>query len=138
MPNYWHISDRAIRSGQPSSTEQGPLTYWTADALAGDGTIAWRKVTQTQFQTQLKAAADALNPNNDGEQEDQPHVTFWLWKSGSIIGVEIVEDLPPPLQRVCRLSVPAYERIVLIWKTNVLVRSGAVICSGGLRPSFSL
>jgi len=76
MPKYWRISDRAIRNGQPSSTEQGPLSYWTADNLAGDGTVAWEKVTQNQFQTQLKAAADALNPNNDAEQEDQPHVTF--------------------------------------------------------------
>jgi esterase/lipase superfamily enzyme len=78
MPKYWRISDRAIRNGQPSSTEQGPLTYWTADNLANDGMIAWQKITQTQFQTQLKAAANALNPNNDAQQEDQPHVTFFV------------------------------------------------------------
>lgn len=78
MPRYWRISDRAIRNGQPSSTDQGPLTYWTADDLANDGTIAWQKATQNQFQTQLKAAADALNPNNDAQQEDQPHVTFFV------------------------------------------------------------
>ena len=36
MPKYWRISDRAIRDGQPSSTEQGPLSYWTADNLAKD------------------------------------------------------------------------------------------------------
>jgi len=78
MPKYWRISDRAIRAGQPSSTERGPLTYWTADNLANDGSIAWQKVTQNQFQTQLKAAADALNPNNEAQQEDQPHVTFFV------------------------------------------------------------
>jgi esterase/lipase superfamily enzyme len=78
MPKYWRISDRAIRNGQPSSTEQGPLSYWTADNLASDGTIAWQKVSQNPFQTQLKAAADALNPNNDAQQEDQPHVTFFV------------------------------------------------------------
>ena len=78
MPNYWRISDRAIRNGQPSSTEQGPLTYWTADNLANDGTIAWQKISKNQFQTQLKAAANALNPNNDVQQEDQPHVTFFV------------------------------------------------------------
>jgi len=78
MPNYWRISDRAIRNGQPSSTEQGPLTYWTADNLANDGTIAWQKISKNQFQTQLKAAANALNPNNDAQQEDQPHVTFFV------------------------------------------------------------
>ena len=78
MPKYWRISDRAIRNGQPSSTEKGPLSFWTADALANDGTIAWQKTTQNPFQTQLKAAADALNPDNNAQQEDQPHVTFFV------------------------------------------------------------
>lgn len=77
MPNYWRISDRAIRSGQPSSTEQGPLTYWIADTLEADGG-GWEKVTQNQFQTLLKAAADDLNPNNDASPEDQPHVNFFI------------------------------------------------------------
>jgi esterase/lipase superfamily enzyme len=78
MPKYWRISDRAIRNGQPSSTEQGPLSYWTADNLANDGTIAWRRISKNQFQTQLKVAANALNPNNDAQQEDQPHVTVFV------------------------------------------------------------
>jgi esterase/lipase superfamily enzyme len=95
MPKYWRISDRAIRNGQPSSTDQGPLSYWTADDLANDGTIAWQKVSPNQFQTQLKAAADALNPNNDAQPEDQPHVTFlvhgfnigWQAASGSYLNL---------------------------------------------------
>jgi esterase/lipase superfamily enzyme len=78
MPKYWRISDRAIRNGQPSSTDQGPLTYWTADTLAPDGTINWQKITQNQFQTQLKAAADAFPPIDPGAHEDQPHVTFFV------------------------------------------------------------
>jgi esterase/lipase superfamily enzyme len=78
MPKYWRISDRAIRNGQPSSTEQGPLSYWTADNLANDATIAWQRISKNQFQTQLKVAANALNPNNDAQQEDQPHVTFFV------------------------------------------------------------
>lgn len=78
MPKYWRISDRAIRNGEPSSTEKGPLSFWTADDLANDGTIAWEKIGQPSFQTQLKANADALNPNNDAQQEDQPHVTFFV------------------------------------------------------------
>src|ERR1041385_4781943 len=78
MPKYWRISDRAIRNGQPSSTQQGPLSYWIADNLVNDGTIAWQKTSQGQFQTLLKAAADALNPNNDAQQQDQPHVTFFV------------------------------------------------------------
>jgi esterase/lipase superfamily enzyme len=78
MPKYWRISDRAIRNGQPSSTEQGPLSYWTADNLANDGSIAWQKISKNQFQTQLKVAANALNPNNDAQQENQPHVTFFV------------------------------------------------------------
>jgi esterase/lipase superfamily enzyme len=78
MPKYWRISDRAIRNNQPSSTEQGPLTFWTADALASDGTIAWQKITQNQFQTQLKAAADDFPPLGPNANEEQPHVTFFV------------------------------------------------------------
>jgi esterase/lipase superfamily enzyme len=78
MPKYWRISDRAIRNGEPSSTEKGPLSFWTSDDLANDGTIAWQKVGQPSFQAQLKAGADALNPDNDAAQEDQPHVTFFV------------------------------------------------------------
>src|SRR3954451_1815884 len=78
MPKDWRISDRAIRSGQPSSTEQGPVTYWTADALNKDGTIDWQKVTQNQFQTLLKAAADDFPLLDPAEHEDQSHVTFFV------------------------------------------------------------
>lgn len=78
MPQYWRISDRAIRNGQPSSTDQGPVSYWIADGLAQDNTIAWQRVTPAQFQAQLKAAADAFPPINANPQEDQPHVTFFV------------------------------------------------------------
>jgi esterase/lipase superfamily enzyme len=78
MPNYWRISDRKIVNGQPSSTDQGPMTYWIGDGLTNDGSIDWRKTTQAKFQTLLKAASDALNPNGDKQQEDQPHVTFYV------------------------------------------------------------
>ena len=78
MPKYWRISDRAIRNGQPSSTDRGPVTYWTANDLAADKTIAWERVSPTQFQTQLKAAADAFPPIDPNAHEDQPHVTFFV------------------------------------------------------------
>jgi esterase/lipase superfamily enzyme len=78
MPKYWRISDRAIRNNQPSSTDKGPLTYWTANGLAADNTIAWQRVSPTQFQTQLKAAADAFPPIDANACEDQPHVTFFV------------------------------------------------------------
>ena len=78
MPKYWRISDRAIRNGQPSSTDRGPLSYWTADDLAADGTVNWQKVSQNSFQTQLKAAADAFPVIDPNEHEDQPHVTFFV------------------------------------------------------------
>lgn len=77
MPKYWRISDRAIRGGQPSSTEQGPLTYWTADNLdeAGNG---WQKGSQGIFQKQLKAAADDFPLLNTVTNEEQPHVAFFI------------------------------------------------------------
>ncbi|HEY4283585.1 MAG TPA: alpha/beta fold hydrolase [Chthoniobacterales bacterium] len=78
MPKYWRISDRAIRNGQPSSFEQGPLGYWTADGLANDGTIDWQKSTLNQFQAQLKAAADSFPRIDPSEHEDQAHITFFV------------------------------------------------------------
>jgi len=78
MPKYWRVSDRAIRDGEPSSTAQGPLSYWTADGLANDGTIVWQRVSPNQFQTLLKAAGDDFTPVDPGAQEDQSHVTFFV------------------------------------------------------------
>jgi esterase/lipase superfamily enzyme len=78
QPKFWRISDRALRNGQPSSTDRGPVTYWVADALASDGTIAWQRVTQTQFQTLLVAAADQFPEIDPAEHENQPHVTFFV------------------------------------------------------------
>src|SRR5438477_2180164 len=78
QPKYWRISDRALRNGQPSSTDRGPMTYWIADTLASDGTIAWQRVTPSQFQTLLAAAADQFPPLDDAAQEDQPHVAFFV------------------------------------------------------------
>jgi esterase/lipase superfamily enzyme len=78
QPKYWRISDRALRNGQPSSTDRGPITFWIADSLANDGTIAWERVTQSQFQTLLVAAADQFPLVEAAEHEDQPHVTFFV------------------------------------------------------------
>jgi esterase/lipase superfamily enzyme len=78
MPKYWRISDRAIRNNEPSSTEKGPLTYWIADDLANDGTIDWQKVSQNQFKTLLKAAADACPALDPAAHEDQSHVAFFV------------------------------------------------------------
>jgi esterase/lipase superfamily enzyme len=76
MPKYWRISDRAIVKGQPSSIERGPLTFWVADKLATDGTIAWGRISKDQFRKLLIAASDAFEPVE--EQEDQPHVAFFV------------------------------------------------------------
>lgn len=77
-PKYWRISDRALRNGQPSSVDRGPITFWIASELAGDGTIAWERVTAAQFETLLKAAADAFPVIDPAEHEDQAHVTFFV------------------------------------------------------------
>jgi esterase/lipase superfamily enzyme len=76
MPKYWRISDRAIVKGQPSSIEHGPLTFWVADKLATDGTIAWGQISKDQFRKLLIAASDAFEPVED--YENQPHVTFLI------------------------------------------------------------
>lgn len=78
QPKYWRISDRALRGGQPSSTDRGPVTYWIADALAADGTIAWQRVSPNQFQILLVAAADQFPQIDPAEHESQRHVTFFV------------------------------------------------------------
>jgi esterase/lipase superfamily enzyme len=76
MPKYWRISDRAIKKGQPSSIERGPLTFWISDKLATDGTIDWQSVSQDQFKKLLIAASDAFDAVEN--PADQPHVTFFV------------------------------------------------------------
>jgi esterase/lipase superfamily enzyme len=76
MPKYWRISDRAIRNGQPSSADRGPITFWIADQVASDGTIAWQRITQDQFRKLLVTASDAFPVVAD--YENQPHVTFFI------------------------------------------------------------
>jgi esterase/lipase superfamily enzyme len=110
MPKYWRISDRAIRNGQPSSTDKGPVTYWTADGLANDGTIAWEKISLNQFQTQLKRAADAFPPVDPNAHEDQPHVAFFVhgfnvgWQASSASYLNLCNRLfdgPNSLKGLC-------------------------------------
>jgi esterase/lipase superfamily enzyme len=78
MPMYWRISDRAMRNGQPSSTDRGPLSYWIADNLAADGTIPWQRISRDQFRKLLIAASDQFPPVDPAAHEDQPHVTFFV------------------------------------------------------------
>ena len=59
MPKYWRISDRAIRNGQPSSTDRGPLTYWIANNLAAVANLTDRAtVLCSGRDTVLGASAD--------------------------------------------------------------------------------
>ena len=134
MPKYWRISDRAIRNGQPSSYDKGALSYWTADNVARDGTITWQKVTQNRFQTQLKAAADALNPNNDAEQEDQPHVTFFVhgfnvgWTASSASYLNLCNRLfsgPNSLGLCVSFDWPSYGNVLGYYPDRAHARSCA-------------
>jgi esterase/lipase superfamily enzyme len=76
VPKYWRISDRAIIRGQPSSIQRGPLTFWIADKLATDGTIAWEQISQDRFRKLLIVASDAFPVVE--QFKDQPHVTFFI------------------------------------------------------------
>ncbi len=60
--------------GQPSSIQRGPLTFWIADKLATDGTIAWEQISQDRFRKLLIGASDAFELVE--QFKDQPHVTF--------------------------------------------------------------
>src|SRR5437870_94694 len=60
--------------GQPSSIQRGPLTFWIADKLATDGTIAWEQISLDRFRKLLIGASDAFELVE--QFKDQPHVTF--------------------------------------------------------------
>ncbi len=60
--------------GQPSSIQRGPLTFWIADKLATDGTIAWEQISQDRFRKLLIGASDAFELVE--QFKNQPHVTF--------------------------------------------------------------
>ncbi len=60
--------------GQPSSIQRGPLTFWIADKLATDGTIAWEQISQDRFRKLLIGASDAFELVE--QFKDQPDVTF--------------------------------------------------------------
>jgi esterase/lipase superfamily enzyme len=134
MPKYWRISDRAIRNNQPSSTDQGPLTYWTADDLANDGTIAWHRGTQNQFQTQLKAAADAFPPIDPNAHEDQPHITFFVhgfnvgWAASSATYLNLCDRLfdgPNSMGLCVSFDWPSYGNVLGYYPDRAHARSCA-------------
>ena len=73
MPKYWLISDRN-NGGVGQGMNNAGLTYWTSEG--GDLTDIgkWQKVSASNFQTLLAAAADAFPDNVPSEQ--QSHVTL--------------------------------------------------------------
>src|SRR5438034_10237198 len=62
--------------GQPSSIQRGPLTFWIADKLATDGTIAWEQISQERFRKLLIGASDAFELVE--QFKNQPHVSFFV------------------------------------------------------------
>ena len=79
MPKYWLISDRnegpgGIGTGTERNTNG--VTYWISDGGPLNNIANWKSVTAGQFQTLLKAAADAFPALPHGENENQSHVSI--------------------------------------------------------------
>ena len=75
MPKYWMINDRD-RGGTGTSPNTRGLTYWVTDNGPLNQISNWKSVTANQFQTLLKAAADAFPALPPGDNLDQSHVTI--------------------------------------------------------------
>src|SRR5712692_1634461 len=73
MPKYWLISDRN-NGGVGQGMNNAGLTYWVSEGGNLTNIASWQKVTATNFQTLLAAAADKFPDNVPSEQ--QSHVTI--------------------------------------------------------------
>ena len=75
MPKYWMISDRN-NGGTGTGRNLNGVTYWVSDGGPLTNVANWQKVSSTQFQTLLKAAADAFPALPQAQNEVQSHVTI--------------------------------------------------------------
>lgn len=73
MPKYWLISDRN-NGGIGQGMNNTGLTYWVSEGGDLTNIASWQKVTATNFQTLLAAAADKFP--DDVPNEQQSHVTI--------------------------------------------------------------
>jgi hypothetical protein len=73
MPKYWLISDRD-KGGVGQGMNNAGLTYWVSEGGDLTNIASWQKVTATNFQTLLAAAADQFP--DDVPSEQQSHVTI--------------------------------------------------------------
>jgi esterase/lipase superfamily enzyme len=77
MPKYWLISDRN-NNGVGTGRNITGLTYWISDGGPLNNISNWKKVSLTQFQTLLKATADAFPALPQGDNENQSHVSILI------------------------------------------------------------
>jgi esterase/lipase superfamily enzyme len=73
MPKYWLISDRD-KGGVGQGLNNGGLTYWVSEGGDLTNIASWQKVSVTNFQALLAAAADQFP--DDVPSEQQSHVTI--------------------------------------------------------------
>jgi esterase/lipase superfamily enzyme len=75
--NYWMISNRAIKNGQPSG-ERGPTKFFIAHAAPLDDFQNWHEVPAGDFKLLLLAALEDFPALSHGDHERQNHVTFFI------------------------------------------------------------
>ncbi len=98
MPNFWMISDRAVKNGAPSG-ELGPLTYWTAETGPLDDLSKWNQASRDDFKKALVEAADQFPQVSHADNEEQSHVTFFVhgynnsWQDAARLYEKLCADL---------------------------------------------
>jgi esterase/lipase superfamily enzyme len=77
MPAYWMISNRTAQK-DGFAGDRGPLTFWVSDKGFLDNFSNWQQVAREDFKNQLIAATDKFPAMDQGNNEDQSHVTFFV------------------------------------------------------------
>jgi len=78
---------------------RGPLTLWVSDKGPLDNISNWQQVARDDFKNQLIAAADKFPAMDQGDNEDQSHVTFFVhgynngWKDAAKRYEQLCADL---------------------------------------------
>ena len=98
MPNYWMISNRSLED-DGFGNDRSPLTYWVGDKGPLTKFKSWKQISAAEFEQQLVDAADKFPPNDQGDHEEQAHVTFFVhgynngWQDAASRYQKICSDL---------------------------------------------
>jgi hypothetical protein len=78
MPAYWMISNRTVKQNAFGVERAPEPTYWIADKGPLDNFKNWKPCSIDDFKALLIGAADKFPLLDQGENEEQSHVSFFV------------------------------------------------------------